>query len=63
MKDIIMDSPEAGAEGSVAGTEPRSGADLTSRSPAPQSPSKWAWASATSQYDWMDNYAPFVTLD
>ncbi|WP_036046253.1 hypothetical protein [Paraburkholderia mimosarum] len=63
MKHIIMESPEAGAEGSVAGTEPRSGADVASRSAAPQSPSNWAWASATGQYDWMDNYAPFVTLD
>jgi len=63
MKNIITGSHEASAEDSVTNAVPRSGADRASHSAAPQSPSNWAWASATSQYDWMDNYAPFVTLD
>ncbi|HEY4802184.1 MAG TPA: hypothetical protein VIH96_06145 [Paraburkholderia sp.] len=63
MKDIITGSHEASAEGSATSAVPRSGADRASHSVAPHAPSNWAWATPTSQYDWMDSHAPFATLD
>ncbi|HKR38430.1 MAG TPA: hypothetical protein VJU59_01925 [Paraburkholderia sp.] len=63
MKDIIAESHETGIEDRATSAEPRSGADRASRSATVRSPSNWAWATPTSQYDWMDGHAPFTALD
>lgn len=56
MNDITTESHETG-------TEPGSGADRASLGTATRSSSNWAWATPTSQYDWMDGHAPFASLD
>lgn len=63
MKDIIAESQETSTEHRATHGVPRSGADRASRSAATRSPSNWAWATPTSQYDWMDGHAPFATHD
>ncbi|MEM5310422.1 hypothetical protein [Paraburkholderia sp. JHI869] len=60
MKDIIAESHETSTEDRATGAAPRSGAERASRSAAARSPSNWAWATPTSQYDWMDGHAPFA---
>ncbi|TDG08217.1 hypothetical protein E1N52_12640 [Paraburkholderia guartelaensis] len=63
MNDIIAASQETSAEDRATHALPRSGADRASHSAAVRSPSNWAWATPTSQYDWMDGHAPFAALD
>lgn len=63
MKDIIAESQETSTQNRAPGAVPRSGTDRASHSAAARSPSNWAWATPTSQYDWMDGHAPFALLD
>ncbi|WP_035514402.1 hypothetical protein [Paraburkholderia nodosa] len=63
MKDIIAESQGTSAEDRATNAALRSGADRASRSAAARSPSNWAWATPSSQYDWMDGHAPFAALD
>ncbi|HEY4802300.1 MAG TPA: hypothetical protein VIH96_06725 [Paraburkholderia sp.] len=63
MKDIIAESHETSTDDRATSAVRRSGADRASHSAAARSPSNWAWATPTSQYDWMDGHAPFALLD
>ncbi|MCP3713100.1 hypothetical protein M3I54_40535 [Paraburkholderia sp. CNPSo 3274] len=63
MKDIIAESQETSTDDRARSAGPGNGADRASHGAAARSPSNWAWATPTSQYDWMDGHAPFAVLD
>ncbi|QGZ58436.1 hypothetical protein [Paraburkholderia acidiphila] len=63
MKDIIAEGHETSTEDRASGAMPLSGTHRANRSAATRAPSNWAWATPTSQYDWMDGHAPFAVLD
>lgn len=63
MRDIIAESQETSTQNRAPSAVARSGTDRASHSTAARSTSNWAWATPTSQYDWMDGHAPFGVLD
>jgi hypothetical protein len=65
MNDVINASqPARESDCETWAAQDRGGKNAGHNAPArPHSHSNWAWATATSQYDWMDIHAPFSTLD
>jgi hypothetical protein len=63
MNTMIKGNQHVRAEDRVKSGLQDRGAAEPSRGIAPRSPSNWAWSTASSQYDWMDNHAPFAAID
>ncbi|WP_321965009.1 hypothetical protein [Paraburkholderia sp. J7] len=63
MKNIIAESHETSTHDRATSAVAHTGTNRANHSAAARSPSNWAWATPTSQYDWMDGHAPFAVLD
>jgi len=63
MNAMINTSEDIRTDDCVERAAQDGGPKETSRGVAVQSPSNWAWSTAVSQYDWMDNHAPSAALE